>query len=77
MPFSFFENLVDPFPPKIDGRSPASVYRFCRHYARGLEPYLVAMALLSMAIAIVEVALFDVMGRVVDVLAANTQHFRV
>ena len=72
MPFSFFEKLVDPFPPKVDGRSPASVYRFCRHYARGLEPYLLGMALLSTLIAVVEVALFDVMGRVVDVLATHT-----
>ena len=72
MPFSFFEKLVDPFPPKVDGRSPASVYRFCRHYARGLEPYLLGMALLSMFIAVVEVALFDVMGRVVDLLANHT-----
>lgn len=72
MAFSYFEKLVDPFPPKVDGRSPASVYRFCRHYARGLEPYLLGMALLSMLIAVVEVALFDVMGRVVDVLATHT-----
>ncbi|MEM1114156.1 MAG: ABC transporter ATP-binding protein [Pseudomonadota bacterium] len=72
MPFAFFEKLVDPFPPVVEGRSPASVYRFCRHYSRGLEPFLLAMALLSTGIAVVEVALFDVMGQVVDVLAANT-----
>src|SRR5210317_583091 len=72
MPFSYFEKLVDPFPPRVDGRSPASVYRFCRHYARGLEPFLLGMALLSMMIAMVEVALFDVMGRVVDALATHT-----
>lgn len=72
MAFTYFEKLVDPFPPKVDGRSPGSVYRFCRHYARGLEPYLLGMALLSTLIAIVEVALFDVMGQVVDVLAAHT-----
>ena len=72
MAFSYFEKLVDPFPPEVDGRSPGSVYRFCRHYSRGLEPYLVGMALLSTLIAVVEVALFDVMGQVVDVLAAHT-----
>ena len=72
MPFAFFEKLVDPFPPKVEGRSPASVYRFCRHYSRGLEPYLIGMALLSVAIAVIEVALFDVMGKVVDALAAST-----
>ena len=72
MPFRFFEQLVDPFPAKLPGRSPRSVYEFCRHYSRGLEPYLLGMALLSTGIAIVEVALFDVMGQVVDFLAAST-----
>ncbi len=72
MAFNYFEKLVDPFPPDAVGRSPRSVYRFCRHYARGLEPYLLLMGLLSMGIAVVEVAMFDVMGRVVDVLATQT-----
>ncbi len=72
MLFRFFEKLVDPFPPAPPGRSPGSVYRFCRHYARGLEPYLLLMALLSTGIAVVEVALFDIVGRVVDLLASST-----
>ncbi len=72
MPFRFFEQLVDPFPAKQPGRSPRSVYEFCRHYSRGLEPYLLCMALLSTGIAIIEVALFDVMGQVVDFLAERT-----
>ena len=72
MPFRFFEQLVDPFPAKQPGRSPRSVYEFCRHYSRGLEPYLLCMALLSTGIAMVEVALFDVMGRAVDFLAEST-----
>ncbi len=72
MVFRFFEQLVDPFPPGAPERSPRSVYSFCRHYARGLEPYLLLMALLSTGIAVVEVALFDVMGRVVDLLSQQT-----
>jgi len=72
MPFKRFEQLVDPFPPADPARSPRSVYRFCRHYARGLEPYLLLMAVLSTGIAIVEVSLFNVMGQVVDLLAAQT-----
>lgn len=72
MPFRFFEKLVDPFPPGEPGRSPESVYQFCRHYARGLEPYLLALALLSTAIAVVEVTLFDIVGRIVDLLAAQS-----
>ena len=72
MPFRFFEQLVDPFPDRKPSRSPDSVYQFCRHYSRGLEPYLILMALLSTGIAIVEVALFDLMGRVVDLLSTST-----
>ena len=72
MPFRFFEKLVDPFPPPAPERSPSSVYRFCRHHARGLEPFLLLMAALSTAIAVVEVYLFDLMGQLVDLLAAET-----
>ena len=72
MAFKFFEKLVDPFPPPAPERSPSSVYRFCRHHAKGLEPFLLAMALLSTAIAIVEVYLFDLMGQLVDILTSET-----
>jgi ATP-binding cassette, subfamily B, multidrug efflux pump len=72
MPFRFFEKLVDPFPPPMPERSPRSVYRFCRHHAKGLEPFLLLMALLSTSIAVVEVYLFELMGQLVDVLAAES-----
>ena len=72
MAFRFFEQLVDPFPPALPERSPDSVYRFCRHYARGLERYLIMMALFSVAIAVVEVTLFDLMGQVVDLLSQHS-----
>jgi ATP-binding cassette subfamily B multidrug efflux pump len=72
MAFRFFEKLVDPFPPPEPERSPQTVYEFCRHYARGLEPFLVLMALISAGIAVVEVTLFNIMGQLVDLLAATT-----
>jgi ATP-binding cassette, subfamily B, multidrug efflux pump len=72
MPFNFFEKLVNPFPPDQPGRSPRSVYQFCRHYTRGLEPWLLLLALLSTGIAIVEVKLFDLMGQAVDLLSVQT-----
>jgi ATP-binding cassette subfamily B multidrug efflux pump len=67
--FKFFENLVNPFPGNAPERSPGSIYQFCRHYSRGLEPWLLLMAVFSTAIAIVEVALFGLMGKVIDWLA--------
>lgn len=72
MLFSFFENVVDPFPDAPPDKSPQSIVQFCRHYSRGLERWLLLMAGLSTCIAIVEVALFGLMGRVVDWLASNT-----
>ena len=72
MAFRFFEQLVDPFPEAPPQRAPASVFRFCRHHARGLEPWLIGLALLSTGIAVVEVSLFEVLGRGVDLLAATT-----
>ncbi len=72
MLFSFFEKIVDPFPDAAPARSPRSIVQFCRHYTRGLEPWLLLMAALSTCIAIVEVALFAMMGRVVDWLSSST-----
>jgi ATP-binding cassette subfamily B multidrug efflux pump len=72
MLFTFFEHLVNPFPPANPRRSPTSVYRFCRQYVHGLEPYLLLVALLSTGIAVVEVFLFKVTGEVVDLLASQT-----
>jgi ATP-binding cassette subfamily B multidrug efflux pump len=71
MLFNFFEKVVDPFPDAAPVRSPQSIFQFCRHYARGLEPWLLLMAGLSTCIAIVEVALFGLMGRVVDWLSGS------
>ncbi|WP_439102303.1 ABC transporter ATP-binding protein [Congregibacter sp.] len=72
MAFRFFEQLVHPFPDKQPRRAPASVLQFCRHHSRGLEPWLIAMSLLSMGIAIIEVALFEVLGQGVDLLSTTT-----
>ncbi len=72
MAFKFFEKLVDPFPPVAPERSPGSVYQFCRHHAQGLGVFLLLMAVLSAAIAMVEVYLFDLMGQGVDLLARET-----
>jgi ATP-binding cassette subfamily B multidrug efflux pump len=72
MLFRFFEKLVDPFPEAPPVKSPRSTYQFCRHYARGLERFLLIMALLSTAVAIVEVSLFGLMGELVDWMAVST-----
>ncbi|MEM6606307.1 MAG: ABC transporter ATP-binding protein [Pseudomonadota bacterium] len=70
--FRIFEQLINPFPDSEPSPAPATVYAFCRHYARGLEHWLLLLALLSTLIAVVEVSLFDVLGQAVDLLARST-----
>ena len=72
MVFTVFEKLVKPFPAARPERAPASVAAFCRHHCRGLEHWLLLLAALSAGIAIVEVLLFNLLGRGVDLLADST-----
>ena len=69
--FSFFERLVNPFPPENPQQPPRGIYEFCRHYTRGIEPWLLLMACLTALGAISEALLFGVLGKVVDWLATS------
>ncbi|AEY02023.1 putative ABC-type multidrug transport system, ATPase and permease component [Oceanimonas sp. GK1] len=70
--FKLFESLTRPFPEEAPTQPPAGLYAFCRHYTRGFEWPLVAMALLSALVAIVEVSLLGFMGQLVDMLARHS-----
>jgi ATP-binding cassette, subfamily B, multidrug efflux pump len=70
--FTFFESLIKPFPPQDPQQPPKTLFAFCRHYTRGIEFHLVFMALLTGAIAIMEVSLFGFLGELVDKLNAHT-----
>lgn len=69
--FSFFERLIDPFPDQDPQQPPTGLFAFCRYYTRGLEPWLLLMALLTALIAISEALLFGILGKVVDWLATS------
>jgi ATP-binding cassette subfamily B multidrug efflux pump len=69
--FSFFERLMDPFPAENPQQPPTGIYRFCRYYTKGLEPWLLLMALLTALVAIAEASLFGILGQVVDWLTAR------
>ncbi len=74
--FGFFERLIDPFPPEHPTEPPQGVYQFCRHYTRGIEPYLVLLAFLTTGLAVSEAMLYGILGQMVDWLAEkNTQQF--
>lgn len=69
----FFERLVNPFPPAHPAQPPNSLYAFCRHYTRGIEPYLVLLGVLTAVVAIGEAMLYGILGQVVDWLASKDQ----
>ncbi|MGE0225669.1 MAG: ABC transporter ATP-binding protein [Acetobacteraceae bacterium] len=70
--YAFFERLIKPFPPLDPELPPRGLFAFCRHYTRGIEPHLAAMALLTGLIAILEVSLFGYLGSLVDWLNKTT-----
>lgn len=67
--FSFFENRVKPFPSELPTPPPATLYAFCRHYTRGLWPWILLMSSLITLLAIIEVILFGFLGTIIDWLA--------
>lgn len=69
--FKRFEKLTSAFPQQEPGQPPAGLFAFCRHYTRGFELPLLAMAVLSAVIAVVEVSLFGFMGQLVDWLTMH------
>ncbi len=69
--FDFFERLVNPFPPEHPQQPPSTLWAFCRHYIRGLEPWLIIMALLTATLAVSEALLYGVLGKLVDWLAGH------
>jgi ATP-binding cassette subfamily B multidrug efflux pump len=68
----WFENRVDPYPSAPPTQPPQSLYAFCRHYTRGLEPWLALMAVTTTGFALIEVGLYSYTGRLVDKLSAHT-----
>jgi len=69
--FTYFENLVRPFPPAEPEQPPSTLFAFCRHYTRGIELHLIIMAVATGLIAIMEVSLFVFLGRLVDWLGSS------
>lgn len=69
--FDWFERRVEPFPAKEPQLPPKTLVAFCRHYSKGLELWLVLMALGAAILAILEVALFGFLGNVIDWLSTS------
>ena len=67
--YSFFENLLKPFPPELPAKPPATLFAFCIHYTRGVWPWIFLMTVLVATVAVIEVMLFSFLGNVIDWLA--------
>jgi ATP-binding cassette subfamily B multidrug efflux pump len=66
MLFQRFERLIDVFRQAPDQMPPRSVLRFYAHYLRQVWPIFSALLLVGLIVALIEVALFSFLGRIVD-----------
>ncbi|WP_043693469.1 ABC transporter ATP-binding protein [Luteibacter sp. 9133] len=66
MIFRWFESLIDIFREVPDRTPPKSVVRFYAHYLRQVWKIFVAALVVGLAVALIEVAMFDFLGRLVD-----------
>lgn len=69
--FSFFENLTKAFPENAPTQPPQNFIAFCRYYSSGMWQVLIAVSVISAAVAILEVSLFGYMGQLVDWFATR------
>jgi ATP-binding cassette subfamily B multidrug efflux pump len=67
--FTFFEKLLNPFPPELPTHPPATLFAFCRHYTQGVWPWIFLTAFLVSLVAATEVLLFSYLGNIVDWLS--------
>jgi len=61
-----FEGLIDPFRPAQDAMPPNGLIRFYAHYLRQVRGPLLFLLAIGLLSALVDVALFDFLGRIVD-----------
>jgi ATP-binding cassette subfamily B multidrug efflux pump len=69
--FAWFENRVVPYPAEEPTQPPATLFAFILHYSRPVLGWLIAMAIVTAAIGIGEVMLFNFLGQIVDWLAKS------
>ncbi len=68
--FQWFESLTDPFPARQPERPPDRLWPFVLHYTWPFRWLIGTAAILAAVIAVLEVALFAFIGRLVDWLNA-------
>jgi ATP-binding cassette subfamily B multidrug efflux pump len=71
--FNWFERYRTPFPEGLPSKPPSTLSGFVAHYARPFWPLILVSAILSTAIALIEVYLFSFVGDLVDWLTLTTR----
>jgi ATP-binding cassette subfamily B multidrug efflux pump len=64
--FSYFESSVPAYPPAPPSQPPSNFWAFLWHYARPLAPWLLAMSVVSVAFAALEIVLLGYLGTLID-----------
>ncbi len=64
--FGWFERRLNPYPSAEPGQPPRGLVAFCLYYSQGAKKWLVAMAVCSALIALIEIVLFGFIGDIVD-----------
>ncbi|WP_018700604.1 ABC transporter ATP-binding protein [Amorphus coralli] len=66
---SYFESLVDPLTDRPNARPPDRLWPFVWHFVRQAWRVIAALLVVAGIVALIEVSLFDFVGRIVDMLA--------
>ena len=64
--FAWFERLIDPFAPGDGKTPPPKIIAFYWHYLHQVRGILLAICVVGFFVALIEVSLFDYVGRLVD-----------
>ena len=68
---TYFESRIEPFPDQVVERPPDRLFAFLWHYSRDYWPWLLAMAMFSGIISLLEITLFSFLGNLVDWLGSR------
>ncbi len=68
---NFFERLTNPFPQSTPDTPPHNLLAFVIHYSKDMKWPLLALAVLTATMAVLEVMLFGFLGQLVDWLAVR------
>jgi ATP-binding cassette subfamily B multidrug efflux pump len=69
--FAWFENRLNPYPAVEPTRPPQTLFAFIIYYSRPALWWLVGMAVLTAAIGVGEVVMFNFLGQIVDWLSKS------